>query len=60
VLGEESLVRAGALVKQRAQFPARAVLDGHPAAQVAILEGPPAFPPWALQRKDLATLSRRR
>ena len=60
VVGEESLVRAGALVKQRAQFPARAVLDGHPAAQVAILEVPPAFPPWALQRKDLATLSRRR
>jgi carbonic anhydrase/acetyltransferase-like protein (isoleucine patch superfamily) len=60
VVGAESLVRAGALVKQRAQFPARAVLDGHPADQIATLEGPPAFPAWALHRRDLATLSRRR
>jgi len=60
VVGAESLVRAGALVKQCAHFPARAILDGHPAAQIAILEAPPPFPAWALHRKDLATLSRRR
>ena len=60
VVGEESLVRAGALVKQRARFPARAVLEGHPAVQVGALDGPPASPGWALRRADLATLSRRR
>jgi carbonic anhydrase/acetyltransferase-like protein (isoleucine patch superfamily) len=60
VVGEESLVRAGSLVKQRARHPARAVLEGHPAAQVGTLDGPPAFPAWALRRADLATLSRRR
>jgi len=60
VVGEESLVRAGALVKQRARFPARAVLEGHPAIQVGTLDGAPAAPGWALRRADLATLSRRR
>ena len=60
VVGEESLVHAGALVKQRARFPARAVLEGYPATLVGTLDGPPAFPAWALRRSDLATLSRRR
>ncbi|HYV64848.1 MAG TPA: UDP-3-O-(3-hydroxymyristoyl) glucosamine N-acyltransferase [Myxococcales bacterium] len=60
VVGEESLVRAGALVKQRARFAARAVLEGFPADQVGTLDGPPAIPGWALRRADLATLSRRR
>jgi len=60
VVGEESLVRAGALVKQRARFPARAVLEGYPATQVGTVDGPPALPAWALRRSDLATLSRRR
>jgi hypothetical protein len=53
-------VRAGTVVRQRAQFPARAVLEGFPAAQVGTLDGPPALPAWALRRADLATLSRRR
>ena len=60
VVGEESLVRAGALVKQRSRFPARAVLEGFPAGQVGALDGPPGTPAWALRRADLATLSRRR
>src|SRR5438477_4173940 len=60
VVGEESLVRAGALVKQRARFPPRAVLEGHPAIQVGTLDGQPAAPEWALRRADLASLSRRR
>jgi len=60
VVGEESLVRAGTVVKQRARFPARAVLEGFPAAQVGTLDCPPALPAWALRRADLATLSRRR
>ena len=60
VVGAESLVRAGALVKQRARFPERAVLEGHPAGQVGTLDAPPELPGWALRRADLATLSRRR
>ena len=60
VVGEESIVRAGALVKQRARFPSRAIVEGHPADQVGTLDGPPLVPPWALRRADLATLSRRR
>ena len=53
-------MRAGALVKQRARFPPRAVLEGHPAIQVGTLDGQPAAPEWALRRADLASLSRRR
>jgi carbonic anhydrase/acetyltransferase-like protein (isoleucine patch superfamily) len=60
VIGAESLVRAGALVKQRSRFPDRAVLDGFPARQVGNLDAPPETPNWALRRADLATLSRRR
>ena len=60
VVGEESLVRAGSLVKQRARFSAHAVLEGFPADQVGALDGPPPVPGWALRRADLATLSRRR
>ena len=59
-VGEESIVSAGTLVKQRARFPPRAVLQGHPAEQVGTLDGPPPVPGWALRRADLASLSRRR
>ena len=59
-VGAESLVRAGTLVKQRARFGERAVLEGFPAEQVGTLDSPPDLPPWALRRSDLATLSRRR
>jgi carbonic anhydrase/acetyltransferase-like protein (isoleucine patch superfamily) len=60
VVGPESLVRAGSVVKQRARFPARADLDGFPARQIGTLEAAPELPRWALRRAALATLSRRR
>jgi carbonic anhydrase/acetyltransferase-like protein (isoleucine patch superfamily) len=60
VVGAESLVRAGTLVRQRSRFPDRAVLEGFPAEQVGTLDAPPDFPNWGLRRADLATLSRRR
>ena len=60
VVGAESLVRAGTLVKQRSRFPDRAVLEGFPAEQVGTLEAAPDFPNWGMRRSDLATLSRRR
>jgi len=60
VVGAECLVRAGTLVKQRARFGDRAVLEGFPAEQVGTLDAAPELPPWALHRSDLATLSRRR
>jgi carbonic anhydrase/acetyltransferase-like protein (isoleucine patch superfamily) len=59
-VGAESIVRAGAVVKQRSQFAPRSVLDGFPARQIDALRGAPELPGWALRRADLATLSRRR
>jgi carbonic anhydrase/acetyltransferase-like protein (isoleucine patch superfamily) len=57
-VGRESLVGAGACVKQRASFPARSVVDGFPAQVVGTLEAPPERPTWALTREALATLVR--
>jgi len=59
-VGEESMVLAGACVKQRARFERRAILDGFPARQVGVLTAAPGLPGWALKRSDLGTLSRRR
>ena len=60
LVGAESLVRAGTLVKQRSRFGDRAELEGFPAEQVGTLDAAPVLPAWALRRSDLATLSRRR
>src|SRR4051812_25875354 len=57
-VGRESLVGAGACVKQRATFPARSVLDGFPARVVGSLDAPPERPSWALTRQALETLVR--
>jgi carbonic anhydrase/acetyltransferase-like protein (isoleucine patch superfamily) len=59
-VGRQSLVRAGACVKQRDRFPARSVLDGFPAQVVGSLEAPPERPSWALPRPALETLVRLR
>src|SRR3954467_8841934 len=47
-VGEESVVRAGACVKQRDTHPARSVLDGFPARAVGTLTEAPGRPGWAL------------
>src|SRR3954449_13257786 len=47
-VGPESIVRAGACVKQRDTHPARTVLDGFPARAVASLDAAPGRPGWAL------------
>jgi carbonic anhydrase/acetyltransferase-like protein (isoleucine patch superfamily) len=47
-VGPESVVRAGACVKQRDTHPARSVLDGFPARLVDTLTDPPGRPSWAL------------
>jgi carbonic anhydrase/acetyltransferase-like protein (isoleucine patch superfamily) len=59
VLGEECVVRAGAVVKQRSKFEARSVIDGFPARSVGMGRGRPDLPTWALQPGDLATLKPR-
>jgi carbonic anhydrase/acetyltransferase-like protein (isoleucine patch superfamily) len=58
VVGAESVVRAGACVKQRDRFPDRSVLDGFPAKLVDTLTGPPVRPSWALDAGAIATLRR--
>jgi hypothetical protein len=45
-------------VKQRADFPARSVLDGFPATQVGTLDAPPTLPQWALTREAVGTIAR--
>lgn len=57
-VGAESVVRAGACVKQRDRHPERSVLDGFPARQVGTLDEAPARPGWALP-PDAADLIRR-
>jgi carbonic anhydrase/acetyltransferase-like protein (isoleucine patch superfamily) len=57
-IGAESVVRAGACVKQRDRFPARSLLDGFPAKLVDTLTAPPALPGWALPPDAVATLRR--
>src|SRR3954465_15852854 len=47
-VGPESVVRAGACVKQRDTPPARSVLDGFPARVVDTLAEAPGRPGWAL------------
>jgi carbonic anhydrase/acetyltransferase-like protein (isoleucine patch superfamily) len=59
-VGEESVVLAGACLKQRSRFGPRAILDGFPARKVGELHTAPGLPGWALKRADLGTLSRRR
>ena len=56
--GAESVVRAGACVKQRDRFGDRSILDGFPATLVGILPGPPPRPGWALPPGAAATLRR--
>jgi len=58
VTGAESVVRAGACVKQRDRFGDRSVLDGFPARLVDTLTGPPPRPGWALPPDAVATLRR--
>jgi carbonic anhydrase/acetyltransferase-like protein (isoleucine patch superfamily) len=57
-VGAESVVRAGACVKQRDRFGDRSVLDGFPAKLVGALTAPPALPGWALPPDAVATLHR--
>jgi len=52
-IGAQSIVRAGACVKQRARFGDRAVIDGFPATQVGTLEIAPRRPGWAFDPGDL-------
>ena len=56
VTGAESVVRAGACVKQRDRFGDRSILDGFPARLVGTLTGPPPVPGWALPPDAVATL----
>ena len=58
VTGAESVVRAGACVKQRDRFGDRSVLDGFPARLAGTLTGPPPVPGWALPADAVATLRR--
>jgi carbonic anhydrase/acetyltransferase-like protein (isoleucine patch superfamily) len=57
-VGAHSVVRAGAVVKQRDDFGDHVVLDGFPAKQVDTVDGAPERPAWALRREDLDTLVR--
>jgi carbonic anhydrase/acetyltransferase-like protein (isoleucine patch superfamily) len=54
----ESVVRAGACVKQRDQFGERSILDGFPATLVGRLDAPPSLPSWALPADAVATMRR--
>ena len=55
-VGADSIVRAGAVVKQRAEFGEHADVDGFPATQVGTVAGTPPRPPWSFQPGDLDTL----
>jgi carbonic anhydrase/acetyltransferase-like protein (isoleucine patch superfamily) len=57
-VGAESVVRAGACVKQRDRFGDRSVLDGFPARLVDTLANPPSRPGWTLPPDAVATLRR--
>jgi carbonic anhydrase/acetyltransferase-like protein (isoleucine patch superfamily) len=52
-LGEDCVVRAGAVVKQRSVFPPGSDIDGFPAVATASLPGPPPVPDWALRVDQL-------
>jgi carbonic anhydrase/acetyltransferase-like protein (isoleucine patch superfamily) len=55
-VGADSVVGAGAVVKQRATFGDHSMIDGFPATQVGTIDGTPATPLWAFQRGDLDTI----
>jgi carbonic anhydrase/acetyltransferase-like protein (isoleucine patch superfamily) len=57
-VGAESVVRAGACVKQRDRFGDRSILDGFPAKLAGTLTGPPPLPGWALLPEAAAALRR--
>lgn len=58
-IGRNSLIRAGAVVKQRSHFPEGAILDGFPAMQVdTLLPQAPPFPSWALSLEDVRWMTR--
>jgi carbonic anhydrase/acetyltransferase-like protein (isoleucine patch superfamily) len=57
-VGANSVVGAGACVKQRATFPDGAVIDGFPAVQVGSLDAPPERPAWAFTAESLASVTR--
>ena len=52
VVGADCVVRAGAVVKQRSQFPDGSEIDGFPAVVISRID-PPRTPSWALDRDDL-------
>lgn len=56
-LGSNTLVKAGAMIKQRSEFPDHAVLDGFPARPVDTLAAPLSLPGWALRQDDLHSLA---
>ncbi len=58
VVGAESVVRAGACVKQRDRFADRSILDGFPAGLAGTLTDTPSRPGWALPPDAVATLRR--
>jgi carbonic anhydrase/acetyltransferase-like protein (isoleucine patch superfamily) len=57
-VGAESVVRAGACVKQRDRFGDHSILDGFPAKLVGTVTAPPSLPDWALPPDAVATLHR--
>jgi carbonic anhydrase/acetyltransferase-like protein (isoleucine patch superfamily) len=57
-VGAESVVRAGACVKQRDRFGDRSILDGFPAKLVGTLTDAPALPGRACPPGAVATLRR--
>ncbi|HEV3227336.1 MAG TPA: DapH/DapD/GlmU-related protein [Acidimicrobiales bacterium] len=59
-VGARSIVRAGAVLKQRAEFGDQSVIDGFPATKVDTVAGDPERPPWCFQSGDLDTLVRMR
>ena len=58
VVGAESVVRAGACVKQRDRFGDRSVLDGFPAKLVETLSDAPPSPGWAFPLDAVSTMRR--
>jgi carbonic anhydrase/acetyltransferase-like protein (isoleucine patch superfamily) len=57
-VGPESVVRAGACVKQRSEFGARSVIDGFPAIVEGTLDAAPERPAWAFDPATLPTITR--
>lgn len=51
-LGENCVVRAGAVVKQRSKFPAGSEIDGFPAVMTSQLAEAPVVPGWALRAEE--------